>query len=377
MYKESAIAKSTISLTVAVVILAGSLVFVELGPQSPTRSVTVTSTSTAATTATDTETIENYVTTSVAGSASDSVSGNATSSSSVSANGIQLATSIDTFGVYPAEALQVSLSISNTLSAVNDINTSSDWLFQGAPVAIWPECYFSLPVEVAVLDGNYSAGELPLLSGTGVSYQCSQGVEVNHLIFQPDSDEANVSGRVCDCANESLGPYKLSLSFITDGYWDLQDLSSNQSAPIIVGEPYQSPLASLPFVPGTYTVAVEDEWGQVDVLHFQILTKSYTPSAELVGFSLCASNCYYPAPFLSGTVYFNSTSPAYLFQLSVNGTREASYGQYPAPPLSNGPFVVKATLTSPVVAGDHYAITFQFAFDDGTNANATTIVVAS
>jgi hypothetical protein len=311
----------------------------------------------------------------VVGSRSVAV-GNATSSS-MSTKGIELTTSINATGISSGKGLAVTLSISNALPTVNNVSTSNDWLFQGVPVALWPVCYFSMPAEVAVLDGNYSADELPLLASAEFQYQCAEGGRISRVIFQPNSDEANLTGNICTggCYTGPLGPYKLSLNFTTHGYWDVQYLANSLNAPII-GEPYTAPPSSLPFVPGVYTVAVADEWGQVDVLHFQVVAKGYAPSAFLGGFSLCASNCYYPAPFLSGTVYFNSTSSVgYYYQLFVNGTEEGSFGSYPTP-LSNGPYVYKATLTSPVVAGDNYTLTFHFYFDDGTNATATTTVVA-
>jgi hypothetical protein len=280
--------------------------------------------------------------------------------------------------------LKVALSISNTLPTVNDVSASNGWLFQGVPVALWPVCYGSMPAEVAVLEGNYTAGELPLLAGAEFSYQCAEGGNADHVIFQPNSDQVSLTGVMCSlsCDNDTLGPYRLSLNFTTDGYWDVQYLANSGNVPII-GEPPGPPSSqpySLPFVPGVYTVAVGDEWGQVDVLHFQVVTKSYAPTVVLGSFSLCTSNCYYPAPFLTGTVYFNSTAPVRNFDLTVNGT-DVNGGPgfigegYPIN-ATNVPFVLKETLGYPVVAGNDYVISIEFYFNDATSATATTNIVA-
>ena len=328
---------------------------------------------------TSTETVENGFTTSSAESETI-VLGNSTASS-VSADGIQLATSINATSLTSGEGLGVTLSISNTLPTANNVSTSDDWAFQGVPAALWPVCYSSVPAQVAVLSGNYSANELPLVAGAKFQYACMEGGQISKVIFQPNSDEANLTGNICSlgCSSGPFGPYELSLNFTTDGYWDVQYLANSGNVPIIGELPPSQPYA-LPFVPGVYTVAVGDEWGQVNVLHFQVVAKSYAPSVVLESLSLCTSNCYYPAPFLTGTVYFNSTAPARNFDLTVNGTvvnaGPGPVGEgYPIT-ATNVPFVLKETLEYPVVAGDDYVISIEFYFNDATSATATTNVVA-
>jgi hypothetical protein len=365
---------------VIAILVVESLGIGYLAVDSGSQTETTTSTLTATTTSTITKTVENVATTSGVDSSRSIVLGNATSSS-VSTDGIQLTTSINATGVSSGEGLAVTLSISNTLPTANNVSTSNDWAFQGVPVALWPVCYFSVPAEVAVLDGNYSANELPLLAGAKFQYGCAEGGPINQVIFQPNSDEANLTGYICSlsCYTGPLGPYELSLNFTAHGYWDVQYLANSLNVPIIGELPPSQPY-SLPFVPGVYTVAVGDEWGQVDVLHFQVVAKSYAPSVVLESFLLCTSNCYYPAPFLTGTVYFNSTAPVRNFDLTVNGTNvNAGPGPigegYPIT-ATNVPFVFKETLEYPVVAGDNYVISIEFYFNDTTSATATTIVVA-
>lgn len=319
-----------------------------------------------------------FTTTKTASSAASSsaVVGN-TTASSVSPIGIRLTTSINSTSLSPGQTLNVTLSISNVLGTVNDIHTAHDWPFQGVPVELWPFSYGTMPAQVVVLNGNLSADSLSLLARAELQGMCAECSTPDHVILQPNSDLANVTGVFCSlsCDNKTVGPIRLERSFTATGYWDPEYLANELNAPIIGNQNEARPY-SIPFLPGAYTVAVADEWGQVDILHFQVVAESHPPSVVLGGFSLCSSNCYYPAPFLSGTIYFNSTSPVRGFSLTFNGTHEGSILLgYPIP-FTNVPFVYKQTLMSPVVPGDAYTITFQFFFDDNTTAIASTSVVA-
>jgi hypothetical protein len=336
--------------------------------------VSNTQTSNMASIFTTTETVERVATSSAA--SSGAVARN-TTASSVSPIGIRLTTSINSTSLSPGQALNVTLSISNVLGTVNDIHTADDWPFQGVPVELWPFSYGTMPAQVVVLNGNFSADSLSLLARAEFQGVCVECSTPDHVVLQPNSDLANVTGVFCSlsCDNETVGPIGLERSFTTTGYWDPEYLANELNAPIIGNQNEAGPY-SMPFLPGAYTVAVADEWGQVNVLHFQVVAESHPPDVVLEGFSLCSSDCYYPAPFLSGTVYFNSTSPARGFSLTVNGTYEGPIPLgYPIP-FTNVPFVYKQTLTSPVVSGDAYTITFQFFFDNNTMAIASTTVVA-
>jgi hypothetical protein len=98
-----------------------------------------------------------------------------------------------------------------------------------------------------------------------------EGWNVDHVIFQPQSDQVNITG-IYDVTgtNQTLGPFHLVLNFTTNGYWDLQNLSKELNPPILGDQYPPRAVDSIPFVPGVYTVAVEDEWGQMVVLHFSV-----------------------------------------------------------------------------------------------------------
>ena len=236
-----------------------------------------------------------------------SKSGTGPSSSSVSSpNGLRLTVSANATEITVGQKLNVSLSIVNTLPEVNTLKPSNDWLLHGVPVALWPPCYFGLPAEAAVLQGNYDSQDIKSAANVAFSYTCMEGVNVDHVIFQPNSDQANLTGLYdVTGTNESLGPFHMSLDFTTGGYWNLQNLSRELNIPIL-GEPYlPRPPAYIPFAPGVYTIAVADEWGQVGIVHVTVVPASPESVVLAAGTTLNVSSSYdcvaghYEVPFVA------------------------------------------------------------------------------
>jgi hypothetical protein len=192
-----------------------------------------------------------------------------TTSSTASQQGLQLVASINSSSIVAGQNLSISISLSNTLPSINSIPTSNTWLFQAVAVNLWGNCVGEYPVEVAVLSGNYTAQELPSIANSTFAYTCAGFVPIDHVVFQPNSNEASVSGTGPEPEdNQTLGPFHLALNFTTSGYWDLQSLSKQQNLPILgLGGRPPTPIA---FLPGTYTVGVADEWGQMQILHFTV-----------------------------------------------------------------------------------------------------------
>jgi len=197
------------------------------------------------------------------------VNGGAETSSVLSDSGLELTLSLNATTIKVGQELNITVSLSNALNRTNVVQISNSSVFLGVPVALWPPCYFSLPVQMIVIHGSYDLRNLSKVANTPFDYGCMEGWNVDHVIFQPSSDEANLTGIYnVDNSNQSLGPFHLTENFTTDGYWDLQNLSKELNTPII-GE-YQYPPRPpdyIFFVPGEYTIAAEDEWGQVVVLH--------------------------------------------------------------------------------------------------------------
>jgi hypothetical protein len=196
--------------------------------------------------------------------------------STIASNGLRLSTSLNATDLGVGQNLSLIVSIWDTLPTAVTVAPSGNWAFHGLPTEIWPACYYYLPVQVAVLKGNYSAQELPAVTNasTFTSYPCSGGgAQIDSVIFQPMSDEANLTGQLClaACPAGGIGPYLMSVNFTTSGYWDLQNLSEMSPAFPILGAQNMQPVPSIQFSPGVYTVAVADEWGLSNVLHFTVM----------------------------------------------------------------------------------------------------------
>jgi len=194
-----------------------------------------------------------------------------TASSTSYSSGIQLNLALNSTSLLTGQKLNVAVSIVNTLSNTNVVKTSNNSQFQGVPLALWPACLFGLPAGVVVLQGYYGLRELQAIANVPFDYYCMEGMNVDHVIFQPTSDQVNLTGvgGMSNISNQTLGPFHLKQNFTTEGYWNLRSLAGELNIPII-GDGGNTPPDSIPFVPGVYTVAVADEWGQVAVTHFTV-----------------------------------------------------------------------------------------------------------
>ena len=210
-----------------------------------------------------------------------------------SSNGLRLTLWSNSTELVVGQGLNVTLSIDNTLGSINSVKPSNDWLVHGVPVALWPGCYFGLPAQAAVLPGNFTTQDISSAANVTFGYGCAEGVEVDHVIFQPNSDQVNLTGLYdVTSTNQTLGPFNLSLGFTTRGFWDLQNLSRQINIPILGDQYPPRPPASVPFAPGVYTVAVADEWGQVALIHVTVV-----PSSE--AFTVNGLTCPVPTGYTS------------------------------------------------------------------------------
>ena len=199
--------------------------------------------------------------------------GGSETSAVLSSNGLELVVYINATAIKVGQQLNVTVSIFNALNQTNIIPVSDDWSFTGVPIALWPACYFQLPAQMVILNGNYDLQDLPTVANVPFQYECMEDVSVDHAIFQPSSNQANVTGIYYggSSSNQSLGPFQLSTNFTTGGYWNLLNLSKELNIPII-GEYPPKPPDSISFVPGEYTIAVEDECGQEVIMHLTVLS---------------------------------------------------------------------------------------------------------
>jgi hypothetical protein len=104
------------------------------------------------------------------------------------------------------------------------------------------------PIAYAVVQGFYTSANIS--SAPTVEYgpggtTVMQGIK--SYAFQPKSDVASVMG---PCGPDACFTKSMSSSGFFNGYWSRQQI--------------------LAFTPGTYTVVVADEWGQVATSSFTV-----------------------------------------------------------------------------------------------------------
>ena len=205
--------------------------------------------------------------------------------STMGSNGLRLTVTTNATQITVRRSLQVNISLFNTRPELNVVPTSDDWLFQGVPVALWPPCYYAYSpgnsvryypnyttvAQVVVVKGDYSLANISTVANARFHLRCMEDVIVDHVIFQPSSSQANLTGIYSVIpSNNTLGPFQLSTGFTTDGYWDLPSNYRQTNPPIINNQTPPLPPTTTPFVPGVYTVAVADEWRQAVILHFVV-----------------------------------------------------------------------------------------------------------
>ncbi len=196
-----------------------------------------------------------------------------TSSSFIQSNAstiLRLTTSLNSANLVVGQNLSLSIWVTNILPTVATVLPSTDWSFEGVPVTPWGACHLNYPLEVEIVSGNYSVQQLPTAVNATFGYTCYSALIAKTITFQPDSDMANVTwtGPGPGVVQE-FGPYVMSYNFTTSGYWNLANFSGSQNP--IIGGGNGGPPPTTPFTPGTYSVAVEDEWGQVSVMHFTVV----------------------------------------------------------------------------------------------------------
>jgi hypothetical protein len=201
-----------------------------------------------------------------------------------------LSTAINATDIMVGQNLNISISLFNTRPTAIALEQGvppGNWTFYGVPVATWPECsllpqgvFFGwrFPIEILVLNGNYTTQQLSSLANASLpANPCSAGVNtvaIPTYTFEPNNDIINITYFADGGAGlQPVGLFRSAAHLTLGGYWNLASLVEQANGSYI-SEPALCQLcgvpSSTPFTPGVYTVGVVDEWGQYDVLHFQV-----------------------------------------------------------------------------------------------------------
>jgi hypothetical protein len=150
-------------------------------------------------------------------------------------------------------ALSIQTNETNLLDKVNNVTTAADdWPYPD-PGTLPCGDYNQFPIQYAVLQGYYDLGNytsaraLTLYDTTGVYLCPTMSAPIPYLLFAPLSDNAS---SFISSGQESS--YLVSANYSSTGYW-----TDSQSTAVFH-----------PFPRGIYTILVDDEWGDVVLLHF-------------------------------------------------------------------------------------------------------------
>jgi hypothetical protein len=280
-----------------------------LAGQSQTRTETLTSTSTMVDTSastftrnvTRTSTVTRNVT--VTSTKVEVLSQSAAASTTDPSLGLRLTLTINETFLTVGQNLSMGVDIFNTLPANNTLPASAgetpdsfyysvypgNWTLEGFPMGFWGGCITAEPAGFALLQGNYTLSQLLAMNGNWTTGgqgggACSGAGWAQKVTFQPMSDNASAVGENALGANflsdSTLYTGPLAVNFPVGGYY---------SYPVTIGACLEGireqvgnqipeeqdekipPVGSAPFVPGVYTIAAADEWGQTVVLHFTVM----------------------------------------------------------------------------------------------------------
>jgi hypothetical protein len=266
---------------------------------------------------------------------------------------LDLSASLSNSTVLLNQTIKVAVSETNDLRLPTELPLSADWAVQNltlAPCASTDQ----YPFGVAILEGRYTLTNLS---------------SAKSLQLYPD-DAFYSCPQISRAAGDSIefSPHqdiRLSLAYsgyYTDGGGPAAGNSDGSTTAVDVLHSFAS---------GTYTVAVGDEWGHTDLLYFQV------SRIGLNTIVLCSPDCNYPAPYLSGTVYLNSTSPLRSLQVFINGTSEGVRTYNARLDSIDISTEYESSFQSPrVVSHGTYSVLFVVTFEDNATFSATTEVIA-
>ena len=163
------------------------------------------------------------------------------------------------------EVLNVTFLVENTLSRPNNVSQASDWVLPafGNVTATMVKCIGW--ANALILRGYYDLQNVSTSANSTIMPLFQPGVGPNctyydfaRYYFEPSSSKATVFGQGPYYGNYSTR--QMIAGGLVAGYY-----TANQSYVEL-----NRRVAPLPFPPGTYTIAVNDEWGQLALLHFVI-----------------------------------------------------------------------------------------------------------
>ncbi len=232
--------------------------------------------------------------------------------------GLRLTLTISNSRVSRNDGMSMRISLNNTFATQNDLSPPP----QNGSSAIWLSSWnlepcTTFPIGVEIFKGNYASGNLsqgdPLGLVVPTGYSCADHPR-SEISFAPLSGNiTSPTGSLINQSNVSVGYW---------GYWTGSVMPPSHSA------------AFRSFEPGTYTIEGEDWWGQVTLLHFQVVVNenpltcaTIASNSSFVGYTNGSAGegplkleAYYHDPRINNTVVLalSNTGNSTLAVLSYN-----------------------------------------------------------
>jgi len=189
-----------------------------------------------------------------------------------SAGGLLLGLSLNETTIAPGQTISITVYERNTLQKTNNVSASDSWPVSGPGVG--PCGVTTMPMGITVYQGNWStltiSGVQPLQLYKPGPYYCPAVMGgVRAYVFQPTSGEAQVIG---PCSSNPCFSSNMSSTIDAKGFWGTSLIQFSD------------------FAPGVYTVVAGDEWGNVVLLRFEVVSGSTTP--------VLSATCNFP-PYLA------------------------------------------------------------------------------
>jgi len=165
--------------------------------------------------------------------------------------GLELSLALNASSLPTGKGIAATAVEMNTLATPNNVSAAADWPVGN--LAVGPCGPLNYPVGIAVLRGNYAAGNVSSAKALQIYHPgvaaCPMVLAgITSFEFQPSSDNATIFGG-CQPGGACLSEI-VDSTVSVNGYWN--------------GGAFTS------FPCGFYTVVAGDEWGGIAMIHFSV-----------------------------------------------------------------------------------------------------------
>ena len=226
--------------------------------------------------------------------------------------GLKLVLTLNSTVIQSGQAINVTISVINVQPKVNNVSGVSDWALgdlKNQSVTNPTRGLYCLdPSNFLIFQGFYNQANITLaenallLSQPGFLENCVFS-NFSHFVFQPSGSLVNITDSYPPNYAENDNTFSMEASSSLEGNYSVQSafLSSGRLPPN-------------PFPVGVYTVIGGDEWGQLVLLHFQVVSPVVTTTSYQVcagstpptGVVPCTNSAFYNSSSTRYTVYTSS-----------------------------------------------------------------------